>query len=665
MNALLRIAGVVAGPGPGAGAGGGRAQWLDRRFERWPMRHLVVTGEFRQVSDTRVRSVVLPRVQRGFFAVDLERLRADLACAAVGRAVEVRKRWPDRLEVTRGRTPPAGALGRHPHAGGERRAVRRHRKRHGARLPLFEGPDDRALRDDRLSIRTARPLFLAQRPAGARQCGCRARGSWSLRLSDGTEVAVGRSDPRHRLERFVAAAAATCVADEPRRLARADLRYTNGFALVWLASPTPAPAAPDSRTQGTHESQRRQVADRRPRHRHLEGDGAGWRVLARPGNRGDRHRLARIARHEARRGGGHRVHRAVDPARDRRGRADGRLRDPLVYASIIRQPHASAAIRRASCRWRAAKSPTPTSTACSRRPRRWRCRPTRRSCTRSRRNTSSTTRRKASAIPVGMSGVRLEVRAHLVTGAQSAAQNITKCVQRCGLQVDDLILSSLASSTAVLTADERELGVVLVDIGAGTTDIAVFVQGAIRHTRLAADRRRPGHQRHRPPAAHADARSRADQGPLRLRAGAAGDRRRNASRCRASATVRRAGWRARPWPRRCRTATRKSSRWCRPNCAAPASRSWCAPAWCSPAAPRAWKAWSSWPKKCCTCRCAWAFRSTSRGLGEVVGNPVHATGVGLLLWGSQLEHPRRPTLSMPARPARVWTKFKNWYRGEF
>ena len=84
--------------------------------------------------------------------------------------------------------------------------------------------------------------------------------------------------------------------------------------------------------------------------------------------------------------------------------------------------------------------------------------------------------------PVGMSGVRLEVRAHLVTGAQSAAQNIAKCIQRCHLHVDDLILSSIASSTAVLTPDERELGVVLVDIGAGTTDIAVFVQGAIRHT---------------------------------------------------------------------------------------------------------------------------------------------------------------------------------------
>ncbi len=84
--------------------------------------------------------------------------------------------------------------------------------------------------------------------------------------------------------------------------------------------------------------------------------------------------------------------------------------------------------------------------------------------------------------PLGMSGVRLEVNVHIVTGAVSAAQNIVKCVRRCGLEVRDLILQPLASATAVLSDDERELGVCLVDIGGGTTDIAVFTQGAIRHT---------------------------------------------------------------------------------------------------------------------------------------------------------------------------------------
>ncbi|HEB80697.1 MAG TPA: cell division protein FtsA, partial [Chromatiales bacterium] len=84
--------------------------------------------------------------------------------------------------------------------------------------------------------------------------------------------------------------------------------------------------------------------------------------------------------------------------------------------------------------------------------------------------------------PVGMSGVRLEAKVHMVTGAVSAAQNIIKCVRRCGLEVDDVILEQLASSQAVLTEDEKELGVCLVDIGGGTTDIAVFTEGSIRHT---------------------------------------------------------------------------------------------------------------------------------------------------------------------------------------
>ena len=84
--------------------------------------------------------------------------------------------------------------------------------------------------------------------------------------------------------------------------------------------------------------------------------------------------------------------------------------------------------------------------------------------------------------PLGMSAVRLEVKVHIVTGAVSAAQNIIKCVRRCGLEVGDLVLQPLASAMAVLTEDEKELGVCLVDIGGGTTDIAVFTNGAIRHT---------------------------------------------------------------------------------------------------------------------------------------------------------------------------------------
>ena len=84
--------------------------------------------------------------------------------------------------------------------------------------------------------------------------------------------------------------------------------------------------------------------------------------------------------------------------------------------------------------------------------------------------------------PIGMSGVRLEAKVHLVTGSISAAQNIAKCIRRCNLEVEDIILEQLASSHSVLTPDEKDLGVVIVDMGGGTTDIAVFTDGAIRHT---------------------------------------------------------------------------------------------------------------------------------------------------------------------------------------
>lgn len=84
--------------------------------------------------------------------------------------------------------------------------------------------------------------------------------------------------------------------------------------------------------------------------------------------------------------------------------------------------------------------------------------------------------------PIGMSGIRLEAKVHIVTSSVSASQNIIKCIRRCGLEVDDIVLEQLASCYSVLTDDEKELGVCLIDIGGGTTDIAVYVEGAIKHT---------------------------------------------------------------------------------------------------------------------------------------------------------------------------------------
>ncbi len=86
--------------------------------------------------------------------------------------------------------------------------------------------------------------------------------------------------------------------------------------------------------------------------------------------------------------------------------------------------------------------------------------------------------------PVGMVGVRLEAEAHIITGAVSSAQNIVKCVNRAGFKVNDIVLEPLASSKSVLTADERELGVLLIDMGGGTTDVLVHIEGAPYHTEV-------------------------------------------------------------------------------------------------------------------------------------------------------------------------------------
>ena len=122
------------------------------------------------------------------------------------------------------------------------------------------------------------------------------------------------------------------------------------------------------------------------------------------------------------------------------------------------------------------------------------------------------------AVPVGMTGSRLEVNVHVVTGSSSSMQNMVACVNRAGVEVVDTVLEQLAASEAVLTPDEKELGVALVDIGGGTTDFAVFERGSLWHTGVLAGRRRSLHQRHRRRPAHADSRRGEAQAPLRLRA---------------------------------------------------------------------------------------------------------------------------------------------------
>ncbi len=252
---------------------------------------------------------------------------------------------------------------------------------------------------------------------------------------------------------------------------------------------------------------------------------------------------------------------------------------------------------------------------------------------------------------------------HLVVCAQSAAANISKCVQRCGLQVDDLVLSSLASSVAVLTADERELGVVMVDIGAGTTDIAVFVQGAICHTAslpIAGDHvtndiahmlRTPTPEAEQIKVRYACALAQLATAEESIQVPSVGDRppRRmpRASLAQAvqgryeeifemvQAELRRSGFEE--MVRAGMVLTGGASKM---------------------------EGVVELAEEMLQMPVRVGIPQHVTGLGEVVGNPVHATGVGLLLMGSQIEHPRRPSLPT-GRAGTLFNKLKNWFRGEF
>jgi len=236
-------------------------------------------------------------------------------------------------------------------------------------------------------------------------------------------------------------------------------------------------------------------------------------------------------------------------------------------------------------------------------------------------------------------------------------------VNRCGLQVDDLILSSLASSHAVLTSDEKELGVALVDIGAGTTDIAVYAQGFIRHTAclpIAGDQvtndiahllRTPTPHAEEIKVRYAGALAQLATAEESIQVPSIGDRppRRLARQALAEAVqnryeevfemvqaeLRRSGFEE--LVRAGLVLTGGASK----------MEGVCELA----------EEMLHMPVRV-------GIPQYVRGLGEVIGNPVHASGVGLLLWGGQIESPRRPLLGN-SRASGLWSKLKNWYRGEF
>ncbi|WP_240097489.1 cell division protein FtsQ/DivIB [Thermomonas flagellata] len=203
----------------------------------WPLRTLRVQGAER-VDEARLREVVRPYAQRGFFAVDLDAVRAAVAALPWVEHAEVRKHWPDVLEVRIRERVPVARWGRDRllSVGGQPFPVLPGLPLPPG-LPALDGPDARA--GEVLALyRQARTLL-----PGVRGVALDARGSWSVQLADGVQVVLGRDQPQARLARFAPLLPRLRAQPGARPLVRADLRYTNGFSLLWGAPAAPAPAA--------------------------------------------------------------------------------------------------------------------------------------------------------------------------------------------------------------------------------------------------------------------------------------------------------------------------------------------------------------------------------------------------------------------------------------
>jgi cell division protein FtsA len=266
--------------------------------------------------------------------------------------------------------------------------------------------------------------------------------------------------------------------------------------------------------------------------------------------------------------------------------------------------------------------------------------------------------------PIGMAGVRLEARVHIVTGAVSAAQNIVKCVEHCGLVVDDIILEQLASSQAVLTDDERELGVCLVDIGGGTTDIAVFADGSIRHTAvipIAGDQvtndiavalRTPTQHAEEIKVKHACALSRIVDSDHTIDVPSVGDRpaRRLARRALAEvveprleellglvqADLRRSGFEELIAAGVVMTGGTSST-----------------------------EGLIGLAEDLLQVPVRLGLPQSVKGLNEAMRNPIYSTGAGLLLFGQQHRLDRATALRRKQNAVSVWERMKSWFQGNF
>lgn len=204
--------------------------------ERWPLQRLVLTAEFRHVSAAQVQAAAAAHLQRGYFAVDLDAVRAAVAALPWVSTVEVRKQWPDVLEINLHEHQPVARWGRNRLVSSRGQLFAVPVEADLPRLPRLSGPDAELSRVLSTWRQVRESLQAHQLDAGALRLS--ARGSWRLTLNGGTEVVMGRGDPLPRLVRF-AGFAPSLINAETRRLLRADLRYGNGFALRWSSNGPP------------------------------------------------------------------------------------------------------------------------------------------------------------------------------------------------------------------------------------------------------------------------------------------------------------------------------------------------------------------------------------------------------------------------------------------
>ena len=209
--------------------------------ERWPLAKLRVHGEFKRVPGEDLQKAMLPYARAGFFAVDLQQAQHAVEQLPWVESAQVRKQWPDVLEVSIVEHRPFARWGKDRLLSEQGRLFAVPQALEDAPLPELDGPDSQTAEVVEL-YNDSRALFA---PVGVdvRRLAMDARGSWSLALDNGTEVIVGRDDARSRLARF--ARVLPQLARAPAPIVRADLRYTNGFTLNWGTPPTAAKQTQD------------------------------------------------------------------------------------------------------------------------------------------------------------------------------------------------------------------------------------------------------------------------------------------------------------------------------------------------------------------------------------------------------------------------------------